>query len=272
MKIIITGSSGFVGTHLSKKLAKKHSVISYDLKTGQNILDKKTLDKYMKGIDLVFHLAALINQSESWEKPEEYYITNVIGSRNVLASAVKHRVKRLIYLSSAAIYSEKPTPYGISKINAEEICNKFREKIDILILRPFNLYGPGQNPAYGYAIHRFVKQIKAGRHLSIFGDGKQTRDFLYIDDFIDILEGMITIPGHSSPIDIGTGKETRIKDLARLLGKILGKDVVLKFLPPRQEPYRSKADVKQLEKIGIDTSRFTSLEDGLRKTLNLFPK
>jgi UDP-glucose 4-epimerase len=266
MKILLTGSSGFIGTHITKQLSKKHTIIPYDKTIGQDILDQKTLEQHMKGVDLVIHLAALLNQAESWEKSEAYFTTNVFGTYTVLTAAKNMHVKRVIYLSSAAVYADPLTPYGMSKKLGEELCKMFRDAMDITILRPFNLYGPGQNDAYNYVIHTFVKQLKNNAPIPIFGDGKQSRDFLFIDDFISLLEKILLLPPVAGPIDIGTGKDIHIRSLAQLLGKILEKEVTLTFLPKRIEPYRSKANKKHLQKLGI-TPSFISLEDGLRKLL-----
>ncbi len=266
MKILLTGSSGFIGTHITKQFSKKHTIIPYDKRNGQDILDQKKLEQHMKGVDLVIHLAALLNQAESWDKSEAYFTTNVFGTYTVLTAAKNMQVKRVIYLSSAAVYANTLTPYGLSKKLGEELCRMFRDSMDITILRPFNLYGPGQNDAYNYVIHTFVKQLKKNEPIVIFGDGKQSRDFLFIDDFISLLEKIIVLPPVAGPIDIGTGKEITIRSLAQLLGEILDKKVTITSLPKRVEPYRSQANIKQLQKLGI-TPSFISLEDGLRKLL-----
>jgi UDP-glucose 4-epimerase len=103
MKILVTGSSGFVGTHLVKKLSVEHEVIGYDLKNGQDILDETLLSEKLKNIDVVFHLAAFISAEESWRKPREYFNNNSLGTLSVIKNSIDAGVKQFVYFSSAAV-------------------------------------------------------------------------------------------------------------------------------------------------------------------------
>lgn len=267
MKILITGSKGFVGTHLCDLLSKKHEVIKYDIKDGEDIFDLKLLNKKLKGVEMVIHLAAYVSGSESWEKPLEYFTNNGIGTFNVINAAIKNKVKRIIIFSSAAVYGKPLTPYGTSKVFAEAIADSYKDQIEIVVLRPFNIYGKGQNPAYGYAIHNFYRGIKNKGEIEIYGDGKQTRDFIYIEDVIKTVEKILTSQVPARPVDLGTGQEIKILDLAKHIGKIAGKSYSIKFLGFRNEIKRSKANTIGLKRLGIDTRLFQSLKDGLKMTL-----
>lgn len=268
MKILVTGSSGFVGTHLENLLKDKHEIIPFDLKVGRDIRNSEALDKFMLGVDAVIHLAALVVGPESWERPNEYFETNGVGTLNVVLSAIKNKVKRIIVASSAAIYGEPLNPYGASKRWAEEVSETYRKQIETFVVRPFNIYGQGQNPAYGYAIHSFANGIKENGKISIFGDGNQTRDFISVKDVTQTMELLLTckvIP--DKPIDLGTGKEISINDLAKLEGKILKKSFDVLYNEKRKEPYKSVADISGLESLGLNPELFTKLEDGLRELI-----
>jgi UDP-glucose 4-epimerase len=268
MKILITGSRGFVGTHLVKRLQKKHEIVSYDLKDGEDVADKIKLSKKMKGCDVAIHLAALVSVSESWEKPYDYLHNNGIGTFNLINEAINAGVKRVIYFSSAAVYGNPLTPYAASKLWGENICEVYKNTTEILTLRPFNIYGPGQNLSYGYVIHNFIEGIKKEGKITIYGNGYQTRDFISIDDVCDVVEKMLTQKIPNEPVDLGTGIETKIIDLAGMVGKILNKDFEVKYLKKRNEPYDSVADTNKLSLLGFEVSNFKKLEIGLKNLIS----
>lgn len=267
MKILITGSGGFVGGHLTSFLSQKHKIISYDLKNSKNIFNQKLLNKNLKGVDVVVHLAAFVSGTESWEKPGEYLINNGLGTFRVIKACIANRVRRIIIFSSAAVYGKPITPYGASKLWAEEIANVYKDQIEIVIVRPFNIYGRGQNPAYGYVIYNFAKGIKENGEINIFGSGNQTRDFILVDDVVKVVEKLLTLDLPKEPIDLGTGKATKVNDLAKMVGKILGKQYRIKRLPARKESFTSRANVAMLKDIGIDTSSFIDIKAGLKSLL-----
>ncbi len=267
MKILITGSKGFVGTHLSRSLSKKHKIVGFDVKDGKDIFDTKLLNSNLKNVEVVIHLAAYVSGNESWEKPLDYFMNNGIGTFKVIDAAIRNKVKRIIFFSSAAVYGKPLTPYGASKVFEEAIATSYKDRIETVVLRPFNIYGKGQNPAYGYAIHNFYKGIRKIGEIEIYGDGNQTRDFIFIDDVTKAVEVMLTAKVPVGSVDLGTGKEIRILDLAKFVGKIVGKPYAVKYLESRNEIRRSKASTIGLKKLGINTNLFTSIKDGLKLTL-----
>jgi len=267
MKILITGSKGFVGTYLTKVMSQNHEVVSYDIIEGRDIFNEKLLDKCLRNVGVVVHLAALVSGTESWEKPEEYLVNNGLGTYRVVDAAIKNKVKRIIAFSSAAVYGKPLTPYGASKLWAETILNMYRDQTEVVIVRPFNIYGVGQNPAYGYAIHNFSEGIREKGEIEIFGSGNQTRDFIFIDDVVKVVEKLLTSRILYKQIDLGTGQDTKIIDLADIIGKILNKKFNIKYLAARREILVSKADTSMLAEVGIDARKFTKINDGLTSIL-----
>ena len=268
MKILITGASGFVGKHMVKKLSQNHQIVEYDLINGQDVLNNKLLDQKLRGVDLVIHLAAFISATESWEEPMDYMKNNTLGTLSVVKSAIKAGVKKMIFFSSAAVKARPLTPYAVSKINAESILKLYRDKINIVVVRPENIYGPGQKEAYGYVIHNFIKAIKNVKEISIYGDGKQTRDFIYVDDIIATVEKIAEMKIKSGTvISLGTGKEIKIIDLAKLVMKVMNKKTRIEFAKKRKEPQRSIADIRMLSKLKIDARKFGNLDKGIKNLL-----
>lgn len=269
MKILITGSSGFVGNHLTKLLSKKHQIVKYDLKNGQNVLDENCLNKKLIGVDVVIHLAAFISATESWDKPDEYINNNALGTLSVVRNSIKSHVKKIVLFSSAAVKAKPLTPYAVSKITAEHICSLYKNDINIVIVRPENIYGPGQKEAYGYVIHNFIKAIAKGENVKIYGDGKQTRDFIYIDDVVKTVNRIIDKNINSGTvISIGTGTGIRIIDLAKKVASIVKSDLKIEYNEERPEPRNSKANLTVAITSGLKPELFTPLDKGIKKLLN----
>lgn len=270
MKILITGSAGFVGGHLIKRLSDGNEIVKYDLVNRQNVLDGRLLSQKLKGVDLVIHLAAFISATESWDKPMEYIRNNALGTLSVVKCAIKEGVKKMIFFSSAAVKVKPLTPYAISKINAENILELYKNDLNITIIRPENIYGSGQKEAYGYVIHNFIKAVKGGKEISIYGDGRQTRDFIYIDDVVKIVEGITRREIKSGTvINLGTGKEVKIINLAKEVMNIIGKKTNIKYLDARTEPRKSVASLASMKSAKINFKNFINLKTGIRKVLNL---
>lgn len=267
MNILITGSSGFVGKHLTKSLKKNNKIVEFDLKNGRDIFNQKLLEKHLNRIEVVIHLAAFVSGIESWNKPEEYLLNNGIGTYKVIMAAIKKKVKKIIIFSSAAVYGDPLTPYGASKIFAETISRCYKDQIEIVIVRPFNIYGKGQNSAYGYVIHNFAEGIRKNKQIEIFGTGNQTRDFIFVDDVVSTIEQLINIKSPGKAIDLGTGENIKITKLGKLIGRVLNMKYKVVYSNARNELLESVANTKVLQDIGIDVLKFTKLENGLRETL-----
>lgn len=271
MKMLITGGAGFIGSHLCDKyVGEGYNLICLDnfmsgnLNNVRHLLDYRNfklirgdirdielLDKLMRGVDVVFHLAAQVHVDRSYVEPKLTYEVNVMGTQNILEMARIHDVKRVIYVSSSEVYGsaqyvpidEKhplnaPHPYGASKIAADRMCNAYIQTygLDIAILRLFNTFGPRQRDiGYGGVISIFTRRVLSNIPPIIYGDGLQTRDFTYIEDMVRAFDLVLKYDKPlQEPINFGSGKEVSILDLANMIIKICGKEGFLK--PVHVEP------------------------------------
>lgn len=259
MNIFITGGTGFLGTHLSNFLGNQgHTITIFDNFSNSNskippinnkitiiegdILDYSKLSTSMNNIDLVIHLAAQISVEDSIQNPENTTKINVQGTQNLLESCIENKIYNFIAVSSAAVFGhqsnmplteESPknpiSPYGESKLIMEEKILEFskQHKLNSIILRFFNLYGEGQSPQYAGVITKFLQNIKKNTNLEINGTGKQTRDFIHVDDAVYSIDLAIkSIDGKIGKIyNVGVGISITILELAQLLLQISGKDL-----------------------------------------------
>jgi UDP-glucose 4-epimerase len=251
MKILVTGGAGFIGKYLVKSLLLNNNSItifdnfSNSSKDSINFLKNKDvkiikgdirkiqeISNAIKNQEIVIHLAAKISVVDSINNPSETFQVNVNGTKNILTACEKHRVKKLIVASSAAVYGESLpnlklteksqtnpiSPYGESKVKMEHEIREFESKHEIscIILRFFNIYGIGQSPEYAGVITKFVERITQNKSLEIFGDGLQTRDFVAIDDVINSIHNAISF-GKSGTYNIASGKIITIKELAEMM-------------------------------------------------------
>jgi len=295
---LVTGGAGFIGRHLVAKLLDDgHEITIFDnfssssknditnllengvsLVTG-DILDYDLLLKSMSNYDFVIHLAAQTSVSQSIADPKTTTDIIVDGTVNVLKSCVKTNVKNLIFSSSAAVYGNSPdapisensqlspvSSYGASKLVAEYNLQAFSRSfgLNCISLRLFNVYGNGQS-SETVVIRKFLKNISKELPLEIFGDGTQTRDFVYISDVIQAFSCAIkNIEAKRGEVyNIGSGKSTSINELASLLISSKGKDLQIIHKPAIQGEIKfSKADIS-LAKTDINYSPEVSLRDGL---------
>ncbi|WP_054854445.1 NAD-dependent epimerase/dehydratase family protein [Vulcanisaeta distributa] len=236
------------------------------------------------GFDVVVHAAAYVSVPESVSRPVDYVENNVVGTARV-AHECGRAGSRIIYLSSAAVYGnpvklpipeDHPinplSPYGLSKYLGELVIENFSRVYGFryVILRLFNVYGPGQNPAYAGVISSFIERTLRGEPLVIYGDGEQTRDFIYVRDVAEVILRIIEGDLFSNEVyNIGTGRPKSINELAKIVINILSKNDV-RIIHEEERPggdiRHSYADVSRL--VSIFKITFTSLNEGLRNTLN----
>ncbi len=253
MKFLVTGGAGFLGSSLANYLVDQghHVRVLDDLSAGdQGRLDSRVvfargdtrdipkLWTLLKGVDCVYHLAARVSVQESALYPVEYNEVNVGGTVSLMTAVRDARVKRVVFTSSGAAYGEqeaqpvpesarlKPaSPYAVSKMAAEGYVRALGALwgIETVVLRVFNVYGPGQSipPTHAPVIPRFLKQILGGGSLVIYGDGKQSRDFVYVSDAVDGLVAAAKASGIDRAIlNIGSGQECTINTLVDAIERV----------------------------------------------------
>ena len=233
MKILVTGSKGFIGKHLILALSKNHAVLSFDLKDDHDIRNKKQVDRVIEGVDVVYHLAALTDVQQSFLKPNDYWQTNGSGTFNIALACQKYK-KKLIYTSTVAAYDPYSSPYAYSKNIAEQLVSYLATPL--VILRLFNVYGEGMNKTT--MISRFQKE----NPITIYGDGTQTRDFIHIDDVLQIMVDCLKPKWDGFCGDVGTGESRSVLSIA----KRYGKPIIHEKL--RQEVRHSQANIRLLRK------------------------
>lgn len=300
-KVVITGGAGFIGANLAKELAVDNSVIIIDdLSTGnkENLTDLPTenvefvegsicdislLKRLFTNVDFVFHQAAISSVHKSIENPLATNEVNVTGTLNVLLAARDNGVKKVIYASSAAVYGDTTmnpqredmmpnpqSPYAVTKLVGEYYCQAFRAVYGLptVSLRYFNAYGPKQDPnsEYSAVIPRFINRLSEGNPPIIFGDGEQTRDFVFVSDVVraNILAAESEVSG---VFNIGQGQRVTINELAELIIRLLNKEPGVVYKEARVGDIRhSLADISKAGLFGYQPQY--DLEQGLRATIN----
>lgn len=305
MKVLVTGGAGFIGSHIVTRLLREgHTVRVLDnLTTGKrenlahvakdvelvvgDVRDESAVAAAMVGAELVYHEAAIVSVPYSVEHPRETHAVNVLGTLNVALAARDAGARRLVFACSAAVYGEDPelpkreamkpspvSPYGVEKIAGEQYLHAFSAiyGIETVSLRYFNVFGPRQDPssAYSGVISIFADRIRKGSELKIYGDGKQTRDFVFVDNVVDanLLAGTRAGNGISGrAYNVACGKATTLLELATLLGEVSGKPPVIVHAEPRVGDVRdSVADITRARtELGYEPK--VSVKDGLRELL-----
>ena len=305
MRILITGGAGFLGSALSNRLvAEDHTVLVLDdLTTGDprrldprvlftrgDARDVPKLWTLLQGVGCVFHLAARVRVPESIHYPSDCNQVNVGGTVALMEAVRDTGVNRVVLASSGALYGEQAkqpisersvpnpnSPYGVSKVAAEHYVSTLGALygIETVALRIFNAYGPGQElpPSYPPVIPQLLRQAQTGGSLVIFGDGTQTRDFVYVDDVVDALIAATTATDvNRAVINIGSGQEVSINDLAAKVAKAIGKQTnILHNRGQAAGVSRLVADVRVAKEL-LGWMPRTDLDLGLRRTLERDPR
>ncbi|MGD1991649.1 MAG: NAD-dependent epimerase/dehydratase family protein [Anaerolineae bacterium] len=305
MRFLVTGGAGFLGATLANQLvAEGHNVrVIDDLSAGDSarldkqvlftrgsVLDRPKLWTLLQDVDCVYHLAARVLVSESILYPREYNEANVGGTVSIMEAMRDAGVRRVVLTSSGAVYGEQAhqpvredqvpnpqSPYAVSKLAAEYYVRTIGALwgIETVIARIFNAYGPGQNlpPSHPPVVPRFLQQALRGGSLVIFGSGAQTRDFVYVDNVVDALMAAATASDvDRRTINIGSGKETSVNELAALVAEALGREVEILHSPAESGGVsRLCADISLARRL-LDYDPQIDLEQGLRYTLERDPR
>ena len=244
--------------------------------------------KACEGVDYVLHQAALRSVPKSMNDPYEYNSVNIDGTLNMLRAAKEHKVKRFVFASSSSVFGDTDTfpekeslypllisPYALTKLAGEYYCRIFSEhyKLETVCLRYFNVFGSKQSldDEYAVVIPKFIHCMLNDKQPPIFGNGKQSRDFTYIDNVVRANILSATVPGIKHEVlNIANGKDNTILELVALLNKILGKDIKPEFLPVRAgDVFRTLADITKAKKT-IGYSPKIGFEEGLKKAVDWF--
>ncbi len=292
---LIIGGAGFIGHHLANYLTlknfnvgvldnlssgKKNNLSKKNIFYYEDILQGNVLNKIIKKYDLIFHLAAKVELQESIVNPTKTFENNIIGTSKVVEACVKFK-KKLLFASSCAVYplngnhqfkEEDATmpslPYSISKKAGEDIINFYlkRKKLSAVILRCFNVYGlkQGSNSQYAAVVPKFIASAKKNMFLKLNNGGNQSRDFVYVDDVCKAYL-MLNNLNKVGTYNIGSGVATKIKDLAKMVIKIVSKGKTIKGKQLEDDANFSCADITKIKKLGFGDT--TKIEDGLKKII-----
>lgn len=302
-RCLITGGAGFIGSHLVEAaLADGYSVrVVDDLSSGTltnlrtvmdriefcegSVLDWPLVADFASGCDVVFHLAAVVSVQESIANPAQAHRVNAEGSLCVMEAARQSGAK-VIFSSSAAVYGDEPdlpktessrtapiSPYGVQKLMSEHLLSVYHRVhgLESVALRYFNVFGPRQDPSSPYSgvISIFVQRMLRDQEITIFGDGCQTRDFVYVKDVVraNLLAACAPI-GHGIPMNIATGSSITLNDLARAIATAVGVEPRIVYAPERQGDIRASSADVSLARRELGWSAQTSLQAGLLETVS----
>ncbi len=300
MRVLITGGAGFIGSHLVEHFQGKADVRVLDsLRSGYlrniekfdvefiqgDIRDRAIVEKAVKDVDYIFHLAAMISVPESMTKITECIEINNLGMINVLEAASEAGVKKLCFSTSAAIYGDNPvvpkietmfpepkSPYAITKLDGEYYCGMFTKegRLQTACLRYFNVFGPRQDPnsAYAAAVPIFIEKALNNQDITIFGDGEQTRDFVFVKDVVgaNVFFAMNDITGVHN---IAYGGRITINDLAAEIIRLTNSNSKILHLPERAGDVKhSMAAIDKLKATGFKPAH--TFSEALKQTIEAY--
>ena len=307
--VLVTGGAGFIGSHTVDALLNEgySTWVLDDLSTGSlrnlrrlkserkfhfrrgSTLQPKLVESIARKVDAIIHLAAIISPYYSVKKPKIVNSVNVTGTINVLNAAVQERIQKLVFASSSSVYGNQTllpivedsslhpfTPYGASKLAGEKYCEAYFRTYGLktIALRYFNVYGARQsaNP-YSGVIAIFAKKLKAGLCPTIFGDGKQTRDFVHVSDVVRAnLQALASAKGIGEAFNVGTGHPTTVNELSSLLAGLCRRpELTPRHLPDREGDIRDSYSNMTKANAILSFQPKTGLKQGLQALLHSKP-
>ncbi len=306
MKCLVTGGAGFIGSHLTEALAKRGDQVRVldNLSTGDinhlsgvadkiefmngDIRDEKDVNRALEGIDYVFHQAALRAVPRSIDDPASTNSVNVNGTMRLLIGARNAKVKRFIFASSSSIYGDNKafpqdesmrgspiSPYAVSKYAGELYTTVFAKTfgVETVSLRYFNVFGARQHPdsAYAAVIPKFMQSAIDGTPLEVHWDGRQSRDFTYIDNVVQANLLAATVPGVAGQVfNVACGKTHSLLQIIEEIEKLVGHPLMRKHFPQRKGDIRKTwADIRRAKRYLRFIPRI-DLHEGLRRTWEWF--
>lgn len=292
VRVLVTGASGFIGGYLVNALVRQGALVTA-LTTGHralrgdidsvigNVADPASLKGVCKDVDVVYHLAAISNVDKAVQNPALTLSTNTFGTMNMLEEARLSNVKKFVYVSSAHVYGAPQylpvdeahpvvprEPYAASKIAAEKIVEAYGNAygMDYAIIRPFNVYGPGQDESF--LVPGVIRQALKGKEIRV-GNLSPTRDFLYVED---CAEGFLVVGENGTGVyNIGSGAEIRIQDMVEKIRDMIDPSIPIvcdneRMRAGKVEIPRMLADVSKLKRLGWSPK--VGLEEGLERTIS----
>lgn len=308
MKALITGGAGFIGSHLAEALCRRgvRTVVLDDLSSGTrrnlpsdalclefiegSVTDPEAVRRAVAGCDQVFHLAALVSVPQSVAQPLESHRRNVLGTLEVLTAARAAGVRRVVVASSSAVYGDGPeprkredlpprllSPYALQKYAAEQYARLFYALygLETVALRFFNVFGPRQaaDSPYSGVIARFCEAFLCGMPPRIFGDGRQSRDFVYVTDVVAALLAAAEVPAARAAgrvFNVGTGQSRTLIELVAALQKLTGRALQPRFEPPRPGDIRHSCPDLTATHAALGWQAEVPWEEGLARTLDFY--
>lgn len=309
---LVTGGAGFIGSHIVEYLVnqKRHFVrVLDDFSSGRlenlsfaqrlsrssfevihgDIRDKKICEKACRGIDYVLHQAALRSVPKSVEMPQLYNEVNIQGTLFMLEAAVKNQIKRFVFASSSSIYGEASkfpqkeadspeliSPYALTKLTGEYTCRIFSKHfgLETVCLRYFNVFGPRQalDDEYAVVVPKFIHCLLKDQKPPVYGNGKQSRDFTYIENVVaaNIRAATFATGLKHVIFNVASGQNHSVLELLKILNKILHKNILPDFKPPRPgDVFKTLADTGKIKQV-LGFSIPVGFEEGLQKTADFF--
>lgn len=305
-KYLVTGGAGFIGSHIATALVERSDAVRVldNLNSGKrenlthvagdveliegDVLDAPTVECAVRGVEVVYHQAALASVPASVDRPLDSHAHCVTATVQLLDACRRAKVRRVVFASSAAVYGDRPTaskqetdlpaprsPYAAAKIASEYYCQAFTATygLETVALRYFNVFGPRQDPGSDYAavIPKFVTTMLAGKRPTVFGDGMQSRDFVYVEDVVRANLAAANSPSAvGRSLNVACGRQTNLLELIAALNRALGTEMAPVFNDPRPGDVReSLADITAAQSV-LGYTPQVDFDVGLRRSIDYY--